>query len=63
MLTSFLRGLATLTLTFGLLLALAGGPARAQEPVERVWIQVDSYASLAATELWLAGDLPARFSP
>jgi peptidoglycan hydrolase-like protein with peptidoglycan-binding domain len=50
MLTSILRGLATLTLALGLVLAVAGGPARAQDPQERVWIQIESYASLGNTE-------------
>jgi hypothetical protein len=50
MLTSVLRGLATLTLTLGLLTMAATGPARAQDPTERVWIQIESYAALGNTE-------------
>jgi peptidoglycan hydrolase-like protein with peptidoglycan-binding domain len=49
MLTSLYRGLATLALTFGLMLAVTIGPAAAQDPAERVWIQIESYASLSNT--------------
>ncbi|MFW5641613.1 MAG: trypsin-like peptidase domain-containing protein [Roseicyclus sp.] len=49
MLTSLFRGLATLVLTCGLLLALGLAPAAAQDPAERVWIQIESYASLSNT--------------
>ncbi|MDG4647665.1 trypsin-like peptidase domain-containing protein [Roseibacterium sp. SDUM158017] len=44
------RGLAALTLTLVLVMALAVGPARAQAPQDRVWIQIESYASLGNTE-------------
>ncbi|KPQ13940.1 MAG: putative peptidoglycan binding domain [Rhodobacteraceae bacterium HLUCCO18] len=50
MLTSFLRGLAALTLTLGLCMIVTPGPARAQDPTERVWIQIESYAALGNTE-------------
>jgi peptidoglycan hydrolase-like protein with peptidoglycan-binding domain len=50
MLMSFLRGLAALTLTFGLMMMVAAAPAQAQDPTERVWIQIESYASLGNTE-------------
>ncbi|MCU4652906.1 trypsin-like peptidase domain-containing protein [Roseibacterium sp. SDUM158016] len=58
MLTSFFRGLSALTLTLGLMLALAAGPARAQDPTERVWIQIESYASLGNTEARLRAYTP-----
>ena len=50
MLTSFLRGLAALTLTLGLCMIVTPGPARAQDPTERVWIQIESYAAMGNTE-------------
>jgi S1-C subfamily serine protease len=49
MLTSLYRGLATLALTLGLMLAVTLGPAAAQDPAERVWIQIESYGSLSNT--------------
>ena len=50
MVMSFLRGLATLMLTLGLVMMVMQGPARAQDPTERVWIQVESYAALGAAD-------------
>ena len=58
MLTSFLRGLATLTLTLGLVMIVTLGPARAQDPTERVWIQIESYAALGNTEARMRFPVP-----
>ncbi len=55
---SLLRGLATLTPTLVLVLVLIGGPAPAQNPQERVWIQVESYASLGNTQARLRAYTP-----
>ncbi|GAA5067346.1 serine protease [Roseibacterium beibuensis] len=49
MLTTFLRGILALTLVLGLGVSLAG-PASAQDPDQRVWIQIESYPDLATTE-------------
>jgi peptidoglycan hydrolase-like protein with peptidoglycan-binding domain len=58
MVKSFLRGLAALTLTLGLVLAVAAGPASAQDAQDRVWIQIESYASLGNTEARLRAYTP-----
>lgn len=58
MLMSFLRGLATLMLTFGLMLTVTLGPAAAQDPTERVWIQIESYADLGNADARLRSYTP-----
>lgn len=55
---SFLRGLATLTLTLVLMVFFAGGQAQAQNPQDRVWIQIESYASLGNTQARLRSYTP-----
>ncbi|AHM05675.1 hypothetical protein roselon_03417 [Roseibacterium elongatum DSM 19469] len=49
MLKTILRGLFALTVVLGLGLSLAV-PANAQDPNQRVWIQIESYTDLATTE-------------
>ena len=55
---SLLRGLATLTLTLVLVVFFAGGQAQAQNPQDRVWIQIESYASLGNTQARLRSYTP-----